>query len=81
MAAYMRTKGRRRPKNSTRLFRRRRLNIIAMTLTKAVVLIPPAVPEGEPPMLISSIKISSEQAESVLIFTVLYPVVVMAETD
>lgn len=39
------------------------------------------VPEGEPPMLISKIKISSEHEESVPMLTVLNPQVVMAATD
>ena len=38
-------------------------------LAKAVVLNPPAVPEGDPPIHIIKIKISKEQEESVLIST------------
>ena len=51
---------------------------MASTLANVVVLTPPAVPEGEPPMDIIKIKISTEHEESLLISAVLKPEVVDA---
>ena len=81
VAEYKRTTGIRRPKNSTRVFSFKRLYIRAIKLQKTVVFMPPAVPEGEPPTLIRSIKISKEQEDKVPTLTVLYPPVVIAAVD
>ena len=55
--------------------------MIAIILTKVVIFIPPAVPEGAPPILISKISSNSEHEDNVPIFTVLNPTVVIAATD
>ena len=54
---------------------------MATTLQNAVIFMPPAVPDGAPPILIKTIKISKEHEDNKPISTVLNPTVVIAATD
>ena len=51
---------------------------MANTLVTAVHLIPPPVPDGAPPILMSIAKISREHDDMELMLTVLNPAVVIA---
>lgn len=74
----MRRRGILRPKKEMCLYPISWLYKMANTLVTAVHLIPPPVPDGAPPILISIAKISKEHDDMELMLTVLNPEVVIA---
>ena len=81
VAAYKRTNGIRLARSDTRERSCKRAHIMAATVQNAVILIPPDVPAGAPPIHIKSTSISNEAEDKKLMLTVLNPHVVMAATD